>query len=90
MRRLFVDLSKLDEFKDFDAALSGLAFGEEGVRPAHLCGDFTLRQAGFLPRRDQFFEKSVVKSLIGRRPPFARYTGLRPFLFLHLSSVVNA
>lgn len=90
LRRLLVDLSKLDEFKDFDAALAGLAFGEERVRPAHACGDFTLRQASFFTGRDQFFEKSVIKSLMGRRPPLARCTSLRPFLFLHPSSVVNA
>ena len=53
-------MSKLDEFKDLDAALAGFALGEEGVRPAHACGDFPLRQAGFFTGGDQFLEKSVV------------------------------
>lgn len=83
-------MSKLNEFKDFDAALAGLAFGEERVRPTHACGDFALCQAGFFTGRDQFFEKSIVESLMGRIPPFAGYTGFRLFLFLHPSSVVNA
>ena len=83
-------MSKLDKFEDFDAALASLAFGEEGVRPAHAGGNFALRQANFFAGRDQFLDKSIVKSLMGTVSPFARYTGLRLFPFLHLSSVVNA
>lgn len=90
MRRLLVDLSKLDEFKDFDAALAGLAFGEEGMRPAHECGDFALGQASFFAGRGQFFKKSVVQSLMGRGPSLAGNTRLGLFPFLHPSSVVNA
>lgn len=90
LRRLGIYLSKLDEFKHFDTALAGLAFGEKGMRPFHPCGDFALRQARFFAGRDQLFEKSVVKSLMMRRPPLAGDSRLRLLLFLHLSSVGNA
>ncbi len=83
-------MSKLDEFKDFDTALAGLAFGEERVRPAHECGDFALGQAGFFTGRDQFFKKSVIQSLMGRGPSLTGNTRLGLFPFLHPSSVVNA
>ena len=83
-------MGKLDEFKDFDTALAGLAFREEGMCSRHTCGDFALRQARFLTGRDELFKKSVVESLMGRRPPLARDSGLRLLLFLHLSSVGNA
>ena len=82
-------MSKLDQFKDFDAALAGLAFGEERVRPAHKCGDFALGQADFFTGRDQFFKKSVVQNLMGHGPSLAGDSRLRLFLFLHPSSVVN-
>jgi len=90
LRRLLVDLSKLDQFEDFDAALASLAFGEERVRPAHARGNFALRQARSLAGRDQLFKELVVESLMGSISPLARYTGLRLTLFPHLSSVVNA
>ena len=45
LRRLRIYLSKLDEFKYFDAALAGLALREKRMCPFHACGDFTLRQA---------------------------------------------
>jgi hypothetical protein len=88
--RLLIDLSKLNEFKDFDTALARLAFREERVRPFHACGDFALCQTRFLAGRDEFFEESVVESLMGRRPPLARDSSLRLLLFLHPSSVGNA
>ena len=90
LRRLGIYLSKLDEFKHFDAALTCLAFREEGIRPFHPCGDFTLRQARFLAGRNQLFKKSVIKSLMGRRPSLARDSSLRLLRLLHLSSVGNA
>ena len=90
LRRLRIYLSKLDEFKHFDTALACLAFGEKGMRPFHPCGDFTLCQARFLAGRDQLFKKPIIDSLMGRRPPLARYAGLRLPLLLHLSSVGNA
>jgi hypothetical protein len=89
LRRLRIYLSKLDEFKYFDAALARLAFREKGMRSFHPCGDFTLRQARFLAGRDQLFKKPVVESLIGRRPTLARDSSLRLLLLLHLSSVCN-
>jgi hypothetical protein len=90
LRRLRIYLSKLDEFKDFDAALARLAFREEGMRPYHTCGDFTLRHARFFAGRDQLLKKSIVESLMGRCPPLPRDSSLRLFLLLHLSSVGNA
>ncbi len=61
-------MSELDQFKHFDTALARLAFREEGMRPLHTCGNFALRQPCFLAGRDQFFKKSVIESLMGRRP----------------------
>ncbi len=90
MRGLVIYLSKLDQFKHFDAALTRLALREEGVRPAHAGGYLPLRQPCFLTGRNQFLDKSVIQSLMLRRPAFAGYAGLRFFLFLHLSSVGNA
>ncbi len=90
LRRLRIYLSKLDKFKDFDTALARLAFREEGMRPSHACGDFALRQFCFLAGRDQLFEKSVVESLMGRRPSLTRDSSLRLLLLLHLSSVGNS
>jgi hypothetical protein len=89
LRRLVIDLSELDQFKHFDAALTGLAFREEGVRPAHACGYVPLRQPCFLTGQNQLFDKSVIQSLMLRRPALAGHAGLRFFLFLHLSSVGN-
>jgi hypothetical protein len=90
LRGFRIYLSELNEFKDFDAALARLAFREEGMRPFHPCGDFALRQTCFLSGRDQLFKKSIVESLMGRRPTLARDSSLRLLLFLHLSSVGNA
>lgn len=90
LRRLLIYLSKLDEFKYFDAALARLAFREKGMRSFHACGDFPLRQACFLTGRNQLFKKSIVESLMGRCSPLARDSSLRLLLFLHLSSVGNA
>jgi hypothetical protein len=90
LRRLVVNLSKLDKFKDFDTALSRLALREKGMRPTHSRGDFALGQAGFLTSRGELFEKSVVQSLMGRRSSLARNPSLRLLFFLHLPSVVNA
>lgn len=83
-------MGKLDQFKDFDAALARLAFREERMRPAHARGDIALSQPGFFARYDQFLQKSVIESLMGRRPPLARDSSLRLPLLPHLSSVVNA
>ena len=90
LRRLLIYLSKLDEFKYFDAALARLALREKGMRSFHACGDFTLRQARFLAGQDQLFKKPVVESLMGSRPPLTRDSSLRLLLLLHLSSVGNA
>ncbi len=90
MRRLLIYLSKLDEFKHFDTALTRLAFREEGVRSPHTCGYLTLGQARFFAGRDQLFKKSVVESLMGRSSPLPRDSGIRLLLLLHLSSVGNA
>jgi len=90
LRRLVIDLSKLDQFKHFNAALARLTFREEGVRPTHAGGDFSLRQPSFFAGRDQLFKKFVIKSLMGRRSPLARDSSLRLLLLLHLSSVGNA
>jgi len=87
LRGLVIYMSKLDEFKHFDAAFARLAFREEGVRPAHVRGDFALRQSRFFAGRDELFEKSVIESLIGRCSSLARDSCLRLLLFLHLSSV---
>ena len=90
LRRLLIYLSKLDEFKYFDAALARLALREKGMRSFHACGDFTLRQARFLAGQDQFFKKSVIESLMGRSSPLPRDSSLRLLLFLHLPSLGNA
>ena len=90
LRRLVIYLSKLDQFKHFDAALTRLAFREEGVRPAHAGSYLPLCQPCLLTGRNQFLNKSVIQSLMLRRPALAGYAGLRLFLFLHLSSVGNA
>lgn len=90
LRRLVIDLSKLDEFKYLDAAFARLAFREERVCSSHAGADLSRCQPGFLAGRNQFFKKSVVKSLMLRRPAFAGHTRLRFLLFLHLSSVGNA
>src|SRR5258708_33514084 len=90
LRRLVIDLSKLDKFKHFDAAFARLTFREERVCSAHTDADLPRCQPGFLAGRNQFFEKSVVESLMLRRPAFAGYASLRLFLFLHLSSVRHA
>jgi hypothetical protein len=90
LRRLLIYLSKLDEFKYFDAALAGLALREKRMRPFHACGDFTLCQARFLAGRDQLLKKPVVESLMGRCSPLPRDSSLRLLLLLHLSSVGNA
>lgn len=90
LRRLVIDISKPYQFKHFDAALARHAFRKEGVRPAHARGNFVLRQARFLAGGNQLFKKSVVESLMGRRPSLARDSGLRLLLLLHLSSVGNA
>lgn len=88
LRRFLVDLSKLDEFKDLNAAFPRLTFREKGMRSAHTRRDFALRQPGRFTTRDQLLKESVVESLMLRRPPFARRAGLR-LPSLHLSSVVN-
>jgi hypothetical protein len=90
LRRLVIDFSKLNQFKHFDAALTRLTFREERVRPAHTRGNFALCQPCFLTGRNQLFKKSVVESLMGRRPSLARDSSLRLLLFLHLSSLGNA
>jgi hypothetical protein len=90
LRRLLIDLSELDQFEYFDAALTGLAFREKRMRPSHPRRDFPLRQVCLLPCHNQFFEKSVIESLVMRRPPLAGDSRLRLLLFLHLPSVVNA
>ncbi len=90
LRGLVIYFSKLDQFKHFDAALTRLAFREEGVRSTHAGSDLPLCQACLLTGRDQFFDKSVIQSLMLRRPTFAGDARLRLFLFLHLSSVCNA
>lgn len=89
LRRLLVDLRKLDEFKDLDAAFPGLTFREKGMRSAHTRRDFALRQPGLFTARDQLLKEPVVESLMLRRPSLARRAGLRLLPFLHLSSVVN-
>lgn len=90
LRRLRIYLSKLNEFKDFDTALARFAFREKRMRPFHACRDFPLRQAHCFAGRDQLFDKSVVKSLMMRRPPLAGDSRLRLLLLRHPSSVVNA
>ena len=89
MRRLVIDLSKLDKFKHFDAAFARLTFREERVWSAHTDTDLPRCQPCFLAGRNQFFKKSIVESLMLRRPPFAGHARLRFLLFLHLSSVGN-
>lgn len=90
LRRLAINLSELDKLKHFEAALTRLAFREEGVRSVHARSNFPLAQPCFLAGRDQLFEKFIVKSLMLCRPALARHARLRFLLFLHLSSVGNA
>jgi hypothetical protein len=90
LRRLVINLSKLDEFKHFEAAFAGLTFREEGMGPSHADGDLPLRQPCFLACRNQFLNELVIQSLMLRRPAFTGYACLRFFMFLHPSSVGNA
>lgn len=90
LRGLFIYLRKLDQFEHFEAAFAGLTFREEGMRSSHAGRDLPLRQPCLLAGRNQFFEKSIVESLMLRCPAFAGHTRLRFLLFLHPSSVGNA
>ena len=90
LRRLVVDVSKLDEFKHFEAALTRFAFREERVGSVHTRSNFPLCQPRFLADRNQLFEKPIVKSLMLCCPSFAGDARLRFLLFLHPSSVGNA
>lgn len=90
LRRLVVDLSKLDQFEHFEAAFARLTFREERMRSSHPGRDLPLRQPCLVTGRNQFLQKPIVQSLMLRRSPLARDTRLRFLLFLHLSSVRNA
>lgn len=90
LRRLVIDLSKLDQFEHFEAAFAGLTFREEGVRSAHAGRDLPLRQPCLVTGRNQFLQKPIVQSLMMRCSPLARDARLRFLLFLHLSSLRNA
>ena len=90
LRRLVVDLSKLDQFEHFEAAFAGLTFREEGMCSSHAGRDLPLRQPCLITGRNQFLQKPIVESLMLRRSPLARDARLRFLLFLHLSSVRNA
>jgi hypothetical protein len=90
LRRLVIDLSELNQFEHFDAALACLAFREKGMSPAHSRGHVPLCQSSFFTGGNQLAEKLIVKSLMMRGPSFTGHAGLGLPLLLHLPSLVNS